>query len=174
MQDPINRTITSIIDEILTIGSLIVAHRKISRCLLRNQPQTQTQTTSGRTIKMQLNPLSASPDDQTLTLEKKAADDFRVVDPTSLLSYSLLLRIFSLLPSSQYLPNSLVCKCWLALHGRLRHSLKLLDRHFLDSGSLTSRFPDLTEIDLVTASIHSQSPRSSSGIFLTLPPLHLS
>ncbi|XXG59561.1 hypothetical protein AAC387_Pa04g1625 [Persea americana] len=118
---------------------------------------------------MQLDPLSASPDDQTLTLEKKAADDFRVVDPTSLLSDSLLLRIFSLLPSPQYLPNSLVCKRWLALHGRLRRSLKLLDRHFLDSGSLTSRFSDL-----VTASVHSQSPHSSSGIFLTLPPLHLS
>ncbi|KAJ8618454.1 hypothetical protein MRB53_014640 [Persea americana] len=105
-----------------------------------------------------------SPDNQTLTLEKKAVDDFKAIDPTSLLSDSLLLRIFSLLPSSQYLPNSLVCKRWLALHGRLRRSLKLLD-----SSSLTSRFSDLTEIDLIVASVHSQSPRSSSYIFLTLP-----
>ncbi|XXG70460.1 hypothetical protein AAC387_Pa06g3217 [Persea americana] len=105
-----------------------------------------------------------SPDNQTLTLEKKAVDDFKAIDPTSLLSDSLLLRIFSLLPSSQYLPNSLVCKRWLALHGRLRRSLKLLD-----SSSFTSRFSDLTEIDLIAASVHSQSPRSSSYIFLTLP-----
>ncbi|KAJ8625900.1 hypothetical protein MRB53_019207 [Persea americana] len=120
-------------------------------------------------FKMQLDPLSVSPDDQTLA----ADDDFRAIDPTSLLSDSLLLRIFSLLPSSQYLPNSLVCKRWLALNGRLRRSLKLLDWHFLDSGSLTSRFPDLTEIDLVAASVHSQSPRRSSGIFLTLPFLSI-
>ncbi|XXG81828.1 hypothetical protein AAC387_Pa09g2389 [Persea americana] len=107
---------------------------------------------------------TVSPDNQTLTLEKKAVDDFKAIDPTSLLSDSLLLRIFSLLPSSQYLPNSLVCKRWLALHGRLRRSLKLLD-----SSSFTSRFSDLTEIDLIAASVHSQSPRSSSYIFLTLP-----
>ncbi|XXG69572.1 hypothetical protein AAC387_Pa06g2399 [Persea americana] len=69
----------------------------------------------------------------------------------------------------KYLPNSLVCKRWLALHGRLRHSLKLLNWHFLNSSSLTSRFPGLTEIDLVTASVHSQSPHSRSYIFLTLP-----
>ncbi|KAJ8641000.1 hypothetical protein MRB53_017694 [Persea americana] len=94
-------------------------------------------------FKMQLDPLSASLDDQNLTLDKKAADDFRAVDPTCLLLDSLL-RIFTLLPSSQYLPNSLFCKRWLALHGRLCRSFKLLDWHFLDSGSLTSRFPDLT------------------------------
>ncbi|XXG69573.1 hypothetical protein AAC387_Pa06g2399 [Persea americana] len=126
-------------------------------------------TASPFTLSPSLLPFSVSPDNQALTLEKKAVDDFRAVHPTSLLSDSLLLRIFSLLPSSQYLPNSLVCKRWLALHGRLRHSLKLLNWHFLNSSSLTSRFPGLTEIDLVTASVHSQSPHSRSYIFLTLP-----
>ncbi|XP_010264313.1 PREDICTED: F-box protein At5g51380-like [Nelumbo nucifera] len=85
-------------------------------------------------------------------------------DLTSLLSDELLLRIFSKLPDSQRNPNSLVCKRWLALQGRLVRSVKLLDWSFLESGRLVSRFPNLTDIDLVTACIC--RPRNS-GIFLS-------
>ncbi|KAJ8629818.1 hypothetical protein MRB53_023141 [Persea americana] len=135
-----------------------------SFALLYRSRASEDQRASRLHTQAELQVVTISPDNQTLTLETKAVDDFKAIDPTSLLSDSLLLRIFSLLPSSQYLPNSLVCKRWLALHGRLRRSLKLLD-----SSSFTSRFSDLTEIDLIAASVHSQSPRSSSYIFLTLP-----
>lgn len=70
--------------------------------------------------------------------------------PTSLLSDTLLLHIFSLLPLSQHNPNSLVCRRWLFLFGRLRRALKLLDWQFLLSGRLAARFPNLTHIDLVS------------------------
>ncbi|XP_010258914.1 PREDICTED: F-box protein At5g51380-like [Nelumbo nucifera] len=85
-------------------------------------------------------------------------------DLTALLSDELLLRIFSKLPDSQRNSNSLVCKRWLILHGRLVRSLKLFDWDFLESGRLVSRFPNLTDVDLVPACI--DAPRNS-GIFLT-------
>ncbi|XP_024032952.1 F-box protein At5g51370 [Morus notabilis] len=85
-------------------------------------------------------------------------------DSTSLLSDELLLSIFSKLPLSQYSHNSLVCKRWLYLHGRLLQSLKILDWGFLDSGRVSDRFPNLTDIDLVHACI--RSPRNS-GILVT-------
>ncbi|KAH7519639.1 hypothetical protein FEM48_Zijuj08G0058400 [Ziziphus jujuba var. spinosa] len=85
-------------------------------------------------------------------------------DLVSLLSDELLLVILSKLPLSQYVHNSLVCKRWLYLHGRLVRSLKILDWGFLDSGRVFDRFPNLTEVDLVHACI--RSPRNS-GILVT-------
>ncbi|CAL9006713.1 unnamed protein product [Prunus brigantina] len=85
-------------------------------------------------------------------------------DSTSLLSDELLLSIFAKLPISQYLPNSLVCKRWLYLHGRLVQSVKVFDWGFLDSGRVFARFPNLTEFDIVHACI--RSPRNS-GILVT-------
>ncbi|XP_042506522.1 F-box protein At5g51370-like [Macadamia integrifolia] len=107
-------------------------------------------------FKMQLDSLTRARPPES---EKKVALDF-----TSLLSDELLLRILSNLPVSQRKTNSLVCKRWLSLQGRLVHSVKLLDWNFLLSGRLLSRFPNLTDVDLVAACI--DSPRNS-GILLT-------
>jgi F-box/leucine-rich repeat protein 2/20 len=101
---------------------------------------------------------SSSLDLTALSLEHAAPD------PTSLLSDTLLLRIFSKLPVSQYHSNSLVCKRWLFLHGRLVQSLKLLDWGFLDSGRLFRRFANVSEADIVRACIRS---RRNSGILVT-------
>lgn len=85
-------------------------------------------------------------------------------DYTSLLSDQILCIILSKMPESQQIPNSLVCKRWEKLSGRLIHSLKLLDWEFLESGRLIYRFPNLTDVDLVRACI--KSPRNS-GILLS-------
>ncbi|RVW86222.1 F-box protein [Vitis vinifera] len=76
-----------------------------------------------------------------------------IFDRTLLLSDELLLRVFQKLPESQRKPNSLVCKRWLSLQGRLVQSVKLLEWDFLESGRLVSRFPNLTRVDLVHACI---------------------
>ncbi|XP_042509870.1 F-box protein At5g51380-like isoform X2 [Macadamia integrifolia] len=124
-------------------------------------------------VKMQLDTLSLSktpsplpPLEHTVSaeLEKTSPLKSSKVDLTALLTDELLLRIFSKLPDCQRNPNSLVCKRWLNLQGRLVHSVKLLDWDFLISGRLLSRFPNLTDVDLVAACI--DSPRSS-GILLT-------
>ncbi|KAG9452301.1 hypothetical protein H6P81_005205 [Aristolochia fimbriata] len=86
------------------------------------------------------------------------------VDLTSLLSDELLLRIFSNLPQSQWNPNSLVCKRWFDVTGRLRSSIKVLDWNFLESGRLLSRFPNLTDVDLVSSCL--EVPKNS-GIVLS-------
>ncbi|KAJ4952235.1 hypothetical protein NE237_029067 [Protea cynaroides] len=120
-------------------------------------------------FKMQLDSVTrgkAPPSDHKASteLEKKIALDSLRTDLTSFLSDELLLRIFSNLPDSQRNSNSLVCKRWLFLQGRLVHSVKLLDWNFLVSGRLLSRFPNLTDVDLAAACI--DSPRNS-GIVLT-------
>lgn len=102
-------------------------------------------------LKMQLPSLS-TPTDQTLTL-----------DLASLLSDEILLQILSKLPPSQYITNSLVCKRWLHLQGRLVRSLKLTDWDFLESRRLIHQFPNLTDIDIVRACIQTQ--RDSGILF---------
>lgn len=84
-------------------------------------------------------------------------------DLTLLLSDEILLRIFNRLPQNPF-PLSLVCRRWLRLQGLLRHSIKLHDWSFLEQGHMTSRFPKLTHVDLVPASI--PSPQNAC-IFLT-------
>ncbi|KAJ4827653.1 hypothetical protein Tsubulata_008275 [Turnera subulata] len=86
-------------------------------------------------------------------------------DHTSLLTDHLLLKIFSRLPASQYVPNSLVCKRWLHLHGRLVQSVRVSDWSFVNSGRVFSRFPNLTSIDIVRAGI--RTPQNSSSIVAT-------
>ncbi|XP_057951917.1 F-box protein At5g07670-like [Malania oleifera] len=71
------------------------------------------------------------------------------VDRTLLLSDDILFRIFSKLPRSQRNHNSLVCKRWLALEGRLVRSLKVLEWDFLISGRLVTRFPNLAHVEMV-------------------------
>lgn len=97
----------------------------------------------------------------------QAADE----DLTGLLSDELLLRILSHLPPPLRDSAGLVCKRWLLLLGRLSRSLTLLDWSFLDGPSrrLDKRFPELTEVDLVPASI--APPVIPSGILLTRGPV---
>ncbi|XP_059651616.1 F-box protein At5g51370-like [Cornus florida] len=104
--------------------------------------------------------------------ETLAIDNPTGPDSTSLLSDQLLLIILSKLPQSQHISNSLVCRRWSKLSGRLVSSVKLLDWDFLESGRLVYRFPNLTDIDLVRACL--QSTRNS-GILLThkLLSIHL-
>ncbi|KAK8483859.1 hypothetical protein V6N13_076775 [Hibiscus sabdariffa] len=99
--------------------------------------------------------------------------NFPNIDRTLLLSDELLLDVLSRLPLSQRNPNSLVCKRWLNLQGRLVRSLKILDWEFLDSGRLFTRFPNLTHVDLLNGCLF--SPRDS-GILLThrLVSVHMS
>ncbi|XP_021285479.1 F-box protein At5g07670 isoform X1 [Herrania umbratica] len=103
---------------------------------------------------MQLQSL-ASKDPKSQTLIAKFAN----IDRTLLLPDELLLKILSRLPISQRNPNSLVCKRWLNLQGRLVRSLKILDWDFLESGRLITRFPNLTNVDLLNGCLF--SPRNS-------------
>ncbi|KAK0581242.1 hypothetical protein LWI29_011671 [Acer saccharum] len=126
-------------------------------------------------FKMQLKSLSAtasastSPSDSPCERNKKISPQSLTVGPpapdyTSLISDELLLRVFSKLPISQHVPNSLVCKRWLYLHGRLVQSLKVVDWSFVESGRIFTRFPNLNDIDLLRACI--RAPRNS-GIVVT-------
>ncbi|XP_058221643.1 F-box protein At5g51370-like [Rhododendron vialii] len=117
-------------------------------------------------LKMRLHsPLSSTPPsdpDETLTLDNPNIP--YTPDPFSLLSDELLLSILSKLPASQHVTNSAVNKRWLKLNGRFVQSIKLLDWEFLESGRLTYRFPNLTDIDLVRACVRSSR---NSGIVFT-------
>ncbi|MCO5576772.1 hypothetical protein L7F22_030592 [Adiantum nelumboides] len=84
------------------------------------------------------------------------------MDLTLCLGDEVLLRILRLLPVSPY-PYSQVCKRWLRLQGLLRSCIKLLDWKFLESGRMSIRFPNLTDIDLTPACL-SAMPRSPSSI----------
>ena len=110
-------------------------------------------------------PSSPDPTTSSSTTDLTAlAVDPPAPNPTSLLSDHLLNLIFSKLPVSQYSSNSLVCRRWLYLHGRLVQSLKLFDWSFLDSGRLFHRFPNLSDVDIVHACI--RLPRNA-GIIVT-------
>ncbi|KAI4384723.1 hypothetical protein MLD38_002838 [Melastoma candidum] len=98
-----------------------------------------------------------------MQLHSLSHDNSPKVDRTLFLPDEVLLRILSKLPDSQIVPNFLVCKRWLHLQGRLVRSLKVLDWGFVESGRLTSRFPNLTHVDLSPACV--VSPRNS-GIML--------
>ncbi|KAH7557399.1 hypothetical protein ACOSQ2_027388 [Xanthoceras sorbifolium] len=81
---------------------------------------------------------------------KSLISNFSGSDRTLLLNDDILLRILSKLPVSQRNTNSLVCKRWLNLQGRLVRSLKVLDWDFIESGRLISRFPNLSNVDLIS------------------------
>lgn len=93
-------------------------------------------------------------------------------DPFSLLSDESLTLILSKVPIWQHFSNSLVCKRWYLLQGRLIRSITLFDWEFLDSGKVTNRFPNLSEINLAPASFRSCG---SSGILMShkLVAIHL-
>ncbi|KAJ4706641.1 F-box protein [Melia azedarach] len=97
---------------------------------------------------MQLQQSLATPTSKDPDKEKTLISNFSRIDRTLLLSDDILLRILSKLPVSQRNANSLVCKRWLNLQGRLVRSLKVLDWEFLESGRLISRFPNLSNVDM--------------------------
>ncbi|XP_044504391.1 F-box protein At5g07670-like [Mangifera indica] len=101
----------------------------------------------------------STPNSKLSNKEKTPLSNFSKIDRTLLLSDDILLRILSKLPLSQRNANFLVCKRWLNLQGRLVRSLRVLDWDFLESGRLFLRFPNLTNVDLINASI--VSPRNS-------------
>lgn len=104
--------------------------------------------------------------------DKTLISNFSRIDRTLLLSDDILLRILSKLPFSQRNANSLVCKRWLNLQGRLVRSLRVLDWEFLESGRLISRFPNLSNVDLVVGCF---VRRMGAGVFWShrLVSLHI-
>ncbi|XVF08473.1 hypothetical protein REPUB_Repub07fG0006300 [Reevesia pubescens] len=118
---------------------------------------------------MQLQSLASKDKPKSQTL----IPDFASIDRTLLLSDELLLKILIKLPLSQRNTNSLVCKRWLYLQGRLVRSLKILDWDFLVSGRLITRFPNLTHVDLLNGCLFSQR---NSRILLThrMVSMHMS
>ncbi|KAK6140987.1 hypothetical protein DH2020_025271 [Rehmannia glutinosa] len=95
-------------------------------------------------------------------------------DYTSLLSDELLLKVFDKISDAkQHLANSLVCRRWCVLCGKLVQSIKLMDWECLESGRLSFRFPNLIDINLMPACIKSER---NSGILLSnkLIEVHLS
>ncbi|XP_021756334.1 F-box protein At5g51380-like isoform X1 [Chenopodium quinoa] len=93
-------------------------------------------------------------------------------DPFSVLSDESLSFILSKVPISQHFSNSLVCKRWYMIQGQLIRSITLFDWDFLESGRLTCRFPNLSEINLAPACFRSCW---SSGILMShrLVSIHL-
>lgn len=109
-------------------------------------------------------PSESESDIQSLTLEDPEPTRFSSApDYTAVLSDKLLLSVLSKLPEQQHISNSLVCKRWCKLSGKLVRSIKLLDWEFLESGRLSYRFPCLIDIDLVRACVKS---RRNSGIVM--------
>ncbi|KAH8965073.1 hypothetical protein BDL97_04G099900 [Sphagnum fallax] len=95
-----------------------------------------------------------------------------VTDPFCSLNDELLLKILRRLSSAS--PHyGLVCKRWMRLHGQLRHSLRVHDWAFLESGRMVSRFPNLTDVDLSLACIvtprgeNNNNNKGSAAILLT-------
>nr|XP_004309039.2 PREDICTED: F-box protein At5g51380-like [Fragaria vesca subsp. vesca] len=84
-------------------------------------------------------------------------------DQTAQLSDQILLKILGKLPEMDRKPSSMVCKRWLSLQGRLVRSAKVKDWSFVESGRVISRFPNLTQVDLVPGSLISDR---NSGILL--------
>ncbi|CAA2972772.1 F-box At5g51380-like [Olea europaea subsp. europaea] len=86
-------------------------------------------------------------------------------DYSSMLSDKLLLKILSKISDKkQHISNSLVCKRWCMLSGKLINSIKLLDWEFLESGRLSFRFPNLVDVNIVPSCIKSER---NSGILLS-------
>ncbi|KAE8657723.1 Preprotein translocase Sec, Sec61-beta subunit protein [Hibiscus syriacus] len=109
-------------------------------------------------------PSASPPSEPDSTAFQSPPLDHIEPDRTFLLSDVLLLKIFSKLPISQHVSNSLVCKRWLYLNGRLVQSLKVMDWSFVSSGRIFNRFPNITGLDLVRS--YFRMPRNS-GILVT-------
>ncbi|KAL1548660.1 F-box protein-like protein [Salvia divinorum] len=86
-------------------------------------------------------------------------------DYSRALSDELLLNILSRISDrKEHFSNSLVCKTWCIISGKLIQSIKVLDLEFLESGRLSFRFPNLVDVNIVPASINFET---NSGILLS-------
>ncbi|XP_057805532.1 F-box protein At5g51370-like isoform X2 [Salvia miltiorrhiza] len=86
-------------------------------------------------------------------------------DCTALLSDELLLKVLDkILDRKQHITNSLVCRRWCVLCGKLVKCIRLIDWEFLESGRLSFRFPNLEDVNLVPACVKSAR---NSGILLS-------
>lgn len=85
-------------------------------------------------------------------------------DLTASLSDELLFRILVHVSENPY-PCSLVCKRWLRLQGMLKTTLRLKEWSFIESGGMTCRFPNLTDVDLSGAWL--TAPNKQPSIFFT-------
>ncbi|XP_061997455.1 F-box protein At5g51380-like [Rosa rugosa] len=95
--------------------------------------------------------------------QKTLNPNSEISDRTAQLSDQILLEILAKLPEPDRKPSALVCKRWLSLQGRLVRSVKVKDWSFVESGRVISRFPSLTQVDLVPGSLISDR---NSGILL--------
>ncbi|KAI3444738.1 hypothetical protein Pfo_001403 [Paulownia fortunei] len=122
-------------------------------------------------LKMRLHSISNSGSTTPHSESEPESDSFNpnplptAPDYSTLLSDELLLKVFSRISDAkQHFSNSLVCKRWCVLCGKLIQSIKLLDWEFLESGRLSFRFPNLVDINIVPASIKFER---NSGILLS-------
>ncbi|KAL2329350.1 hypothetical protein Fmac_022777 [Flemingia macrophylla] len=101
--------------------------------------------------------LNSKPLAEMLMAMKLKSNPILSLDRTLLLSDELLLKILASISDSQTQrnANSLVCKRWLNLQGRLLRSLAISDWNFILSGRLIHRFPNLNHVDLISATFHS-------------------
>ncbi|KAL0379709.1 UNVERIFIED_CONTAM: F-box protein [Sesamum angustifolium] len=122
-------------------------------------------------LKMRLHSLSNSGSTTPHSESEPDSDSFSpnpvstAPDFTAMLSDELLLNVFNRIPDAKQLfSNSLVCKRWCVLCGKLIPSIKLLDWEFLESGRLSYRFPNLVDINIVPASIIKEDILDSEAI----------
>ncbi|KAL1540089.1 F-box protein-like protein isoform X2 [Salvia divinorum] len=94
--------------------------------------------------------------------ESDASNHNSLPAATALLSDELLLKVLDKIHDrKRHITNSLVCRRWCVLSGKL---VKLIDWEFLESGRLSFRFPNLEDVNLVPACIKSAR---NSGILLS-------
>ncbi|PWA92310.1 RNI-like superfamily protein [Artemisia annua] len=93
--------------------------------------------------------------------------DFPKNDFSSFISDEILLNILSKnTDKSQRDANCLVSKRWLCVQGRVVRSVKVLDWDFLISGRMFLRFPNLTHVDLLCASVVSGSIALNPSVYI--------
>ncbi|PWA64381.1 RNI-like superfamily protein [Artemisia annua] len=93
--------------------------------------------------------------------------DFPKNDFSSFISDEILLNILSKnTDKSQRDANCLVSKRWLCVQGRVVRSVKVLDWDFLISGRMFLRFPNLTHVDLLCASVVSGSSALNPSVYI--------
>ncbi|KHN11678.1 F-box protein [Glycine soja] len=120
-----------------------------------NSPLKKRWSLNQMVMAMKLQSLSCSPGITDKSNPILSPFPLPITDRTLLLSDELLLKIIALVSdsSTQRNSNSLVCKRWLNLQGRLVRSLRISDWNFLLSGRLIHRFPNLNHVDLLSAAL---------------------
>lgn len=108
-------------------------------------------------------PSEPEPDSESDTQMSLSVSAAGIPDFTCVLTDELLLKVFSKLPRRQVISNSLVCKRWERLSGKLVTKIRILEWDFLESGRATYRFPNLIDVDMVQCCV--KASRNSSIVF---------